>query len=1214
MARTYYAFGRTWGEGARCEFAMRTLEETVYQHSLEIQFVALTLIEANDECDWLHKIFDEIFKGMWRGSIWSGIKELRQSLYEGAVLQRCSNFPIETEELLGMLDSLIQTLGYDMGTLSLNKLRESLEFLKKITLFAKFRGLEHRRMGDLFIHVQRLIVGVASLIFTSCSWPRDDEVDPLIETIKPVEYHGCRIYVRVLEEASKLQSSNCAPAGSHALILEMVESLIFLLLELFFSGTSYVGMFHHQMHTLYAGLRFLRNTLTVHRNKFEESYDGKMVNLVEVLICEAAMIVCYLCVKMPNNHVVEPLQHLFYEVDEKMKMIKETQGEAPRYPLKPTSCFPQTNLLGFIDSVLEKLDSFNLYECNPVVTTEKTKFLTIRKDMVFVRSFLIDFMGPLDQNEKVQALWSRVTAVVHEIEYVLDSLVIGDAIQNFLGMLNTILEQMKLVQNEAFEISRCVGQIPKVQNIAESHTKIPQAVNIPGFDEPKVELHDEVQKIIDRLTRGTKQLDVVSIVGMAGLGKTTLAKKVYRNPAIVYYFHDFVWCTISQVYDKKRLLLEVLMGLDNDFADKHSYMSEDDLADAIRRRLKRKRYLVILDDIWDIEAWGSLKLSFPDDAMGSRILLTSRNENVALQIGPKSQPFSLRLLTEKESWELFKMKIRFGEACPPPELVARGEAIVQRCKGLPLTIIIVAGLLSNMDTCKWDEVEEKLMKSSSSILEQCKETLELSYRHLPEYLKPCFLYFGAYKEDQRIRVRELLWLWIAEGFVERTGGECVEDVAECYLTELIQRNLVMIAETGSEGKVKLCILHDLLHEFCMAKSIGDHFLYRFGGSEFGTLTEHNMLYRLHIHSRKWEQFVEPMLDFPYLRTLFMVDDDMYSCDSRLQYSIVYKFSRSKLVRVLDLGRFCSFHFFPGVIQLLGHLKYLTLAVEGEKFILPPSIASLSNLETLFLIGGGIYYSRVLLPDTLWKMKNFRHLHCINSHWELPADDRLEHISILENLQTFSNVELSSHQVTKEVVRRFPNIRRFKCRFNVSTPQSIALDFLTQLESLSIYDVRILSEIHNDHYQFPHNLKKLTLQGLHLPWSKISMIDRLPNLEVLKLEQGSFIGEIWDMKEEGTFPKLRFLKLKGLDLARWTDSDDHFPCLQKLVLEDCQKLKELPSCLAEIPTIRMIEVSRCAKAIVDSIKQIRDTQMDNGNVDLEIRRRRQLGKRSYRRVT
>ncbi|CAI9102337.1 OLC1v1000593C5 [Oldenlandia corymbosa var. corymbosa] len=1002
MARTYYAFGRTWGEGARCEFAMRTLEETVYQHSLEIQFVALTLIEANDECDWLHKIFDEIFKGMWRGSIWSGIKELRQSLYEGAVLQRCSNFPIETEELLGMLDSLIQTLGYDMGTLSLNKLRESLEFLKKITLFAKFRGLEHRRMGDLFIHVQRLIVGVASLIFTSCSWPRDDEVDPLIETIKPVEYHGCRIYVRVLEEASKLQSSNCAPAGSHALILEMVESLIFLLLELFFSGTSYVGMFHHQMHTLYAGLRFLRNTLTVHRNKFEESYDGKMVNLVEVLICEAAMIVCYLCVKMPNNHVVEPLQHLFYEVDEKMKMIKETQGEAPRYPLKPTSCFPQTNLLGFIDSVLEKLDSFNLYECNPVVTTEKTKFLTIRKDMVFVRSFLIDFMGPLDQNEKVQALWSRVTAVVHEIEYVLDSLVIGDAIQNFLGMLNTILEQMKLVQNEAFEISRCVGQIPKVQNIAESHTKIPQAVNIPGFDEPKVELHDEVQKIIDRLTRGTKQLDVVSIVGMAGLGKTTLAKKVYRNPAIVYYFHDFVWCTISQVYDKKRLLLEVLMGLDNDFADKHSYMSEDDLADAIRRRLKRKRYLVILDDIWDIEAWGSLKLSFPDDAMGSRILLTSRNENVALQIGPKSQPFSLRLLTEKESWELFKMKIRFGEACPPPELVARGEAIVQRCKGLPLTIIIVAGLLSNMDTC--------------------------------------------------------------------------------------------------------------------------------------------------------------------------------------------------------------------VIQLLGHLKYLTLAVEGEKFILPPSIASLSNLETLFLIGGGIYYSRVLLPDTLWKMKNFRHLHCINSHWELPADDRLEHISILENLQTFSNVELSSHQVTKEVVRRFPNIRRFKCRFNVSTPQSIALDFLTQLESLSIYDVRILSEIHNDHYQFPHNLKKLTLQGLHLPWSKISMIDRLPNLEVLKLEQGSFIGEIWDMKEEGTFPKLRFLKLKGLDLARWTDSDDHFPCLQKLVLEDCQKLKELPSCLAEIPTIRMIEVSRCAKAIVDSIKQIRDTQMDNGNVDLEIRRRRQLGKRSYRRVT
>ncbi|CAI9102308.1 OLC1v1000555C1 [Oldenlandia corymbosa var. corymbosa] len=425
---------------------------------------------------------------------------------------------------------------------------------------------------------------------------------------------------------------------------------------------------------------------------------------------------------------------------------------------------------------------------------------------------------------------------------------------------------------------------------------------------------------------------------------------VYRHPSIVHHFCVRVWCTVSQDYDKTGLLLEILSGLENDVSNKHLNRSEDDMADAIRRHLKGKPYLIVLDDVWDMEAWDSLKLSFPDDKSGSRILVTSRNENVASQIIPQSQTLHhLRSLTDEESWKLLQMRISFEEGCPP-ELVARGQAIAQRCKGLPLTIVTVAGLHSNMETSGWEEVEESLNKSCTPALDQWKETIELSYRHLPDYLKPCSLYFGAYKEDQRIRVRELLERWIAEGFVERTAGGCVEDVAEAYLTELVQRNLVMVAERGSRGKIKFCMLHDLLHEFYKEKSIGDHFLQRLHGSELGTSAEPNMSYRLFIDSSREEDVAEPKQVFPYLRTLFIPNNnDNSSWDERHRRGILYKFCRSKLVRVLDCWGMGFFDIFPRVVLQLAHLKYLRLGIGAELFMLTPLIVNLSSLEILSVV-------------------------------------------------------------------------------------------------------------------------------------------------------------------------------------------------------------------------------------------------------------------------
>ncbi|CAI9100983.1 OLC1v1038183C1 [Oldenlandia corymbosa var. corymbosa] len=554
-------------------------------------------------------------------------------------------------------------------------------------------------------------------------------------------------------------------------------------------------------------------------------------------------------------------------------------------------------------------------------------------------------------------------------------------------------------------------------------------------------------------------------------------------------------------------------------------MNEHDLAHRLYQCLKRKRYLIILDDIWDVEAWCDLRNSFPNDENGSRILLTSQEENIASQIQPHTRPpHSLRFLTSDESVELLWKKMPFVEGSPS-EVLECGKTIAERCKGLPLMIIVIAGLLSKMEPSTWGEVEKTLNKG----IDQCNYTIELSNQHLPDQLKPCFLYFGAYEEDQQIPVREMLWLWIAEGFIINTGKDCIEDVAEGYMMELIQRNLVMVAGKEPGDKMKFCILHDVLRDFCRV-----------------------------------EDFVEAMLLCLRLRTLFLDTDHK----KRLPFvepwdDILYKF-------------------------FLVELRYLAFFAR-EDVEIPSSIERLQNLET-FIVEG--YQNLVVLPGTIWNMKKLRHLYKAQVYcWVLPRENP-QHRPSLENLQILSPVTLDDCQELNEVIGMFPNIRELKCEVKTAT-WTLALDCLSQLESLSFHTLEYL----DFQFRFPQNLKELTLSCR----SKISAIHRLPNLEVLELLFRTFAGENWDMEEEeeeeGTiiFPNLRFLKLYWVSLARWTgESDGIFPCLEKLVFEDCHDLVELPSCLAQIPTLETIEVIRCGKAIIDSVKQIRDIQMEFGN--------------------
>ncbi|CDP16976.1 unnamed protein product [Coffea canephora] len=757
---------------------------------------------------------------------------------------------------------------------------------------------------------------------------------------------------------------------------------------------------------------------------------------------------------------------------------------------------------------------------------------------------------------------------------------------------STILEDIKLVNVESVEIDD--------ENFSFEAEKAAQALQhsqsqrtIPTFNQVVVGFDDEAEQIICRLTRGSGQLDIVSIVGMPGLGKTTLANKVYHDPFIICHFQICAWCCISQVYGKKDVLIQILVCIRPVGANEYSGMKEDDLAEELYHRLKGYRYLLVLDDLWDIEAWNGLERLFPDDANGSRILLTSRISKLALEVKPASRPLHLRQLTDDECLELLQKKL-IERGGYPPALLLLGKHIAKGCKGLPLTVVIAAGILGNLEQDGWEKVAESLSSSSVCGTEHCMHMLELSYKSLPNYLKPCLLYFGVFLEDQEIPVWRLMRLWIAEGFVQKTEVKSLEDIAEDYIMDLIGRSLVMVDKQKSIGGVKTCRIHDLLHEFCLRKAKEENFLQlRRGYAGLSNFDEPSNIRRLSIYS-KAKHFQKSRLFCPLLSSLLV------SSQSE-NYAIPYNFSfilrMFKLLRVLDLGKLNLGFVFPGEISLLVQLRYF--AFGGSMTSIPSSIANLWNLETLVL---KLSHGSLFLPDTIWNMRTLRYLHGSGSFLDLSlAKDNWESSSDLCNLDTMSALVLDLGQSMDKIMKKFPNIRKLKCSLRETEESSgdwnkvVAIDFLWRLESLKLS----FYHVNKNHYEyhFPLNLKKLTLEAF--PWSAISSIGRLPNLEVLKLLGAKgYRVEIWNM-EEGEFPKLKFLKLEALPVVRWTCSSDHLPCLQKLILHRCMELEELPSCLKEIPTLELIQVHRCPGSVGNLVQQIKEEQMNWGNVDLKI---------------
>ncbi|KAH0692378.1 hypothetical protein KY285_019475 [Solanum tuberosum] len=289
---------------------------------------------------------------------------------------------------------------------------------------------------------------------------------------------------------------------------------------------------------------------------------------------------------------------------------------------------------------------------------------------------------------------------------------------------------------------------------------------------------DVVETLLAELLKPEPRRSIISIYGMGGLGKTTLARNLYISPNIVNRFHTRAWICVSQEYntmDLLRNIIKSIKGCTKETLDLLEKMTERDLEIYLRDLLKEPKYLVVVDDLWQREAWESLKRAFPDSKNGSRVVITTRKEDVAERADNKGFVYRLRFLSQEESWDLFCRKLLDVQAMVSA-MERLAKDMVDRCGGLPLAIVVLSGLLSHKRGFEeWQKVKDHLWQHIKDDSIEISYILSLSYNDLPTALKQCFLYFGIIPEDHEVHVDHILWLWMAEGFIP-TGEEIMEDV------------------------------------------------------------------------------------------------------------------------------------------------------------------------------------------------------------------------------------------------------------------------------------------------------------------------------------------------------------------------------------------------------------------------------------------------------
>ncbi|XP_043693307.1 probable disease resistance RPP8-like protein 4 [Telopea speciosissima] len=898
--------------------------------------------------------------------------------------------------------------------------------------------------------------------------------------------------------------------------------------------------------------------------------------------------------------------------------------------------------------LIQKLGSLLIDEAN-YLSQVKPEVESLRKELRLMTAFFKDADAIYHKSEPAKEWVRQLKELAFEVEDAIDIFVYEEAKKRGRKIVGKITKFPKLVINAhqlRGKIQDINGKIKKLKDDRINYDIKPKPVVDQGGQtwsttdhqaqhHHQLEASSSAQKFrpvdvvglqseaeeLAKLLMEEKPLGrfgVVSVIGMGGLGKTTLAQKIYNRDDVKKHFVCQAWVRLSKEYRMKDVLCNiikqvmVLTEAEKDaLASKEAGILEEKLSDFLK---EKKNYLFLLDDVWAKEDWDKLKNTFPVpcNSQKCRVLLTTRDEGVARHADPIApNPFKLQLLDEENSLKLFS-KV-FFRSTDDTEAVARLNSldkemkhlamdIVKKCDGLPLAIVVLGGLLSDKrltTPIEWKKVLDSVKWHLDS--SNCQKVLALSYSELPSHLKPLFLYFGVFPEDTEMRRDRLIQLWGAEGFLEPRGNLRMEDVGGECLEELMQRNLIQVAKWKSNGVPESFIIRDPLLNLAISEAKESNFL-----NIISTPQESlNCYRRVALQDKHGENNMAEEASYNFSSSMSSNSNQLLRsllCFIEMSPSLYGQF---KLLNVLDLEGAPGIKSLPKEIRKLIFLKYMNLSRTSLE-TLPPWVGNLYNLQTLSVVGTEIES----LPIEILKLGKLRNLLFYGIKMKQAFNDSIvgngiigiyrrqhsphhRHVHHLSDLQTLF---LPSGDWIENGLEKLTGLRDLRIlgvdmeKFREKLSQ--ALVNLVRLEALNLSDFRngktIFPSLSNhvylhylyiygriqklpDLHNFPPNLATLQLSNTHLKEDMMRMLEKLPQLKDLSL-WSTYDGVVMKCYAGG-FSKLESLCFVQFDWLRyWIVEEGAMPNLSILEIKDLFGLKWIPGGLRHITTLQKLTLA------------------------------------------
>ncbi|XP_058106844.1 disease resistance protein RGA2-like [Magnolia sinica] len=763
------------------------------------------------------------------------------------------------------------------------------------------------------------------------------------------------------------------------------------------------------------------------------------------------------------------------------------------------------------------------------------------------------------------------------------------------------------------------------------------------IDENEIFGRDRVKEwIVNQLVQGSsdeeQDVGVISIIGMAGIGKTAVAQLVFNDGKVNRHFDKMIWVSFPGDFDVMRIYYEIF----NTLRRKRSRSSSEEYATPMDSSLllgapslqylisnvfdmlNGKRFLVVLDGIRnsDDAQWRNLMILFRTAKKESRILVTTRNENVT-KFFSSALIYELQPLSENDCWLLFSHRAFSGVRSGDELFKASGREIVQKCQGIPLLLdAIGSALRKKRDVKDWQSVLDEATGDSLGTGKIASVVLE-SFHDLPKHLKQCFAFCSIFPKNHLIEKDMLIKLWMAQGFIPQTRREDMERLGGSYFDDLVRRSLFQVIETDEEGHPKYCMIHDMIHDLC--KCIMTECLI------IEKETRRSQLIKARHASLICNEDVESILSFidkaEILRTLILIGWS--------EIPIIYHFNSLKRLRALDLSGGTVVKL-PNSLQNSKLLRYLDLSATNIQE-LPDFVSDLCLLQTLKL---NHCFSLRKLPKGIVKLIKLRHLEtegtflvclpegmgrltslrtltkfvtggesgceiaelkdlnllqgkleitCLN---RVASTDEAKEAK-LENKQNIQTLKLSgesgicfgTHTENEvehvegvfEALQSHPNLR------DLTISEYIGRQFPSWMEDCSLYS----------------NITKVQLSNCRC--RQMPALGKLPSLKWLKIELmfevtqvgSEFFGNSHD-EVTGAFPKLEILIFEWISI--WEEwklnvGARSFPSLFQLCISCCNKLKALPE-LQHVISLQELKIeyctilsSRCQKVVGEDWNKI-----------------------------